>query len=169
MISCGLGTINNVEQTGESGDTETKSETEEVVPFELPDLKAAVEHMVTNLVMNDMTELDGDGIILRYGIVDKYTDAYAVVSATIASDECVIFKAKDESAAAEIAELLKTYRNERIELYNGYAPEETPRLKSAFIDARGCYVVFAATLTPDMAAEIWLSLPEALEGQNGEE
>lgn len=167
MISCGSTGNNNNEQTGDG--TDTGIDTEEELPFELSDLVFSVEHMVKFLEMNDMTELDADNVPLRYGIVGKYTEAHAIVSATIASDECVIFKANDESAAAQIVELLKTYRDERIELYNGYAPEETPRLESAFIDAQGCYVVFAATVDPDQAKAIWLSLPGALEARNAAE
>lgn len=153
------------EETGKVTDSESVSDTgEREIPFELPDLKAAVEHMVTGLEMTDMTELDSESLVLRYGIIDKYTDVYAIVSASIASDECVIFKANDEGAAAEIVELLKTYRDDRIELYNGYAPEETPRLKSAYIGEKNGYVVFAATLNPENAEALFFGLPESLEG-----
>ena len=152
-------------ETGKVTDTEPVSGTgEKEIPFELPDLKAAVEHMVTGLEMTDMTELDSDSLVLRYGIIDKYTDVYAIVSASIASDECVIFKAKDSSSAVEIVDLLKTYRDDRIELYNGYAPEETPRLRSAYIGEKNGYVIFAATLKPENAEALFFGLPESLEG-----
>lgn len=162
-VSCGQKDI--PDHTGDTTNNDTVQQTEKKeIPFELPDLKAAVEYMVTGLEMTDMTELDSDSLMLRYGILDKYTDVYAIVSASIASDECVIFKANDASAAKEIVELLKTYRNERIELYNGYAPEEAPRLESAYIAEKNGYVIFAATLTPEKAEFLFFGLPEALEG-----
>ena len=162
-ISCGKKDI--PDNTGDTDGKDTAQQTEKKeTPFELPDLKAAVEYMVNGLEMTDMTELDADSLMLRYGILDKYTDVYAIVSASIASDECVIFKANDASAAKEIVELLKTYRNERIELYNGYAPEEAPRLESAYIAEKNGYVIFATTLEPKQAESLFLGLPETLEG-----
>lgn len=162
-FSCGPKDIS--EDSGEISDTDTAQQTEKKeIPFELPELKAATEYMVNGLDMTDMTELDSDSIMLRYGVIDKYSDVFAIVSASIASDECVIFKANDESSAKEIVELLKTYRNERIELYNGYAPEEAPRLESAYIGEKNGYVIFAATLTPETAESLFFGLPEALEG-----
>ncbi len=161
-VACGPKDI--PDDSGDTTDMDKGTETEKAEPFELPDLKVAVEYMVTGLSMTDMTELDSDSLMLRYGIIDKYTEAYAIVSASIASDECVIFKANDESDAAEIVDLLKTYRDERIELYNGYAPQEAPRLESAYIGEQNGYVIFAATLEPETAESLFFGLPEALEG-----
>ncbi len=160
-FSCGPKDI--PEDTGEVTDTAQQTEKKET-PFELPDLKVATEYMVNGLEMTDMTELDSDSIMLRYGIIDKYSDVFAIVSASIASDECVIFKANDDAAAKEMIRLLKTYRDERIELYEGYAPEEAPRLESAYIGEKNGYVIFAATLDSAKAQSLFLGLPEALEG-----
>lgn len=164
FAAAGCGTNGKNEETGKVIDTDKGTDTEKVVPFELPDLRAAVDHMVIGLGMTDMTELDAESLTLRYCIVDKYTEVCAIVSASIASDECVIFKANDATAAAEIVELLETYRDDRIELYNGYAPEETPKLKSAYIGEKNGYVVFAATLDPETAELLFFGLPKALEG-----
>lgn len=59
--------------------------------------------------------------------------------------EIAVITCKDVSYTAEAEKQLKSYLDNRAELFAGYAPEEVPKLEDALIKSAGNYVVLCVT------------------------
>lgn len=59
--------------------------------------------------------------------------------------EVAVITCKEASYTAEAEKQLKSYLDNRAELFAGYAPEEVPKLKDALIKSAGKYVVLCVT------------------------
>ncbi len=68
--------------------------------------------------------------------------------------EIAVITCKDASYPAEAEKQLKSYLDNRAELFAGYAPEEVPKLEDALIKSAGNYVVLCVTDDTSAAEEI---------------
>lgn len=81
-----------------------------------------------------------------------YTDAYATVDASHATAEAVlVLTAADSAGAKQLAEKLEAYRLDTLAQYQGYRPEEAPKLNAAKVYAHGLQCVLAIAPDQDQA------------------
>ena len=69
------------------------------------------------------------------------TDTYMTLDAA----QIAVITCKDASYTSEAEKQLKSYLDNRAELFAGYAPEEVPKLEDALIKSAGKYVVLCVT------------------------
>lgn len=80
------------------------------------------------------------------------TVAYVGTGAT--SEELLIVKSADETAAETCLAALQTHLEERKTLYAGYLPEESFKLENAYLAREGQYVILCVAADSDKAEEI---------------
>lgn len=103
----------------------------------------------------EFVDIVGEAIDARYGLKGLYSFIHVEGSITVTADEILVMEAIDEVSAEKAYELLKSYRDERIELFASYAAGEVPKLENALLKKAGKYLLFVVSEDIADAEEIW--------------
>ena len=104
----------------------------------------------------ELIEIDSaEAFDINYGLKGLYTFYYAEGSIAITSDEIVIIEANDKKDAKKVYEMLDSYREARIKLFNSYAKDQVPKLEDALLERVGKYVIFVVAEDVSEAEKIW--------------
>ena len=105
--------------------------------------------VVTNTVKNtatfrDMTYEPETQVVLDfYALSNEVSECYLIISATGATaEEIAVFKLSDKSNAASVLEKCETRKQDRIDLYKDYRPDEMGILEETEIFSKGDYVFY---------------------------
>ncbi len=126
--------------------------------------QAPVSDKTAEEIAAQLTEsFDTEGLTLRSGGEFKKTfllsagdyDGVVYYSADSVMDvrELLLVRLKDESQSQELTEVLKKRIEDKIVLFNGYAPEEEALLGSYVLESSQGFVLFAVCSHPDKVLE----------------
>ena len=126
--------------------------------------QAPVSDKTAEKIAAQLTEsFDTEGLTLRSGGEFKKTfllsagdyDGVVYYSADSVMDvrELLLVRLKDESQSQELTEVLKKRIEDKIVLFNGYAPEEEALLGSYVLESSQGFVLFAVCSHPDKVLE----------------
>ena len=101
----------------------------------------------------ELKKINSDAILGNYGLPEGVSGEIWRGS-SIAPDQLSVFTAPDGSAAEKTVEALKENIEELKTTYQGYAPEEVPKLSKAVIEKHGKYVILCITSDSDNAQRI---------------
>lgn len=121
-----------------------------VTPAELA--KQLAEETVTS---DTLTEVSADTMTSTYMIDSSQIDDSSTYMST-GSSACAVsvIKCTDSSYASSIQETLKSYVDDRAELYSSYDAAQTTKLEAALIKVSGQYVVLCVCDDTDAAEKI---------------
>ena len=126
--------------------------------------QAPVSDKTAEEIAAQLTEsFDTEGLTLRSGGEFKKTfllsagdyDGVVYYSADSVMDvrELLLVRLKDESQSQELTEVLRKRIEDKIVLFNGYAPEEEALLGSYVLESSQGFVLFAVCSHPDKVLE----------------
>ena len=106
-------------------------------------------------------ELDAAAADLLVGTELNGEETVAYVGTGATSEELLIVKSADETAAETCLATLQSHLEDRKALYASYLPEESFKLENAYLAQEGQYVILCVAADSDKAAEI---IGEAIKG-----
>ena len=93
---------------------------------------------------SEMSKVESEVLDLFFTIEEGVTGVSYKAGGSLA-DEITIFTAPNKITAKKMLESVKSYIDERKELFAGYAPAEVAKLEKAVAVQKGKYVVFCVT------------------------
>ena len=121
-----------------------------------PDALAA--HLLEKVAFADTLVPMEPEIAARLYDVQEQTESIAGYGSTGATAEAILVIAcPDADAAKEAAARVEKYRTEMAQIYADYNPTEAQKLRAAFLEQNGRYVVYCAAPDPGAAKDAYLA------------
>lgn len=107
------------------------------------EMEVVTQTVKDNTVFRDMSYEPEKQVTLDFYSITENVECYQVISATGATaEEIAFFKVEDENAVSDIIEKCETRKQERIDLYKDYRPDEVGILEDTQIFSKGDYVFY---------------------------
>ncbi|MBQ0064988.1 MAG: DUF4358 domain-containing protein [Firmicutes bacterium] len=113
--------------------------------------------MTASLDFEQVPEMDNQGIRRFLGLdPDDYAGIYYCKSADpMQAGEIVLVKFKDDEDADSFLSKMESHRDERTNLFAGYAPDEEQLLKNSILEAEANFAVFLVNQDAQTMYEIF--------------
>ena len=119
-----------------------------------PDVSELMDSLISSQGLDDMTTADDRAVGILYGIdlnaVEDYAAAYSGKGGY--ADMIAIFKLNADADPDAVADILKTYKDNRYEDFKGYAPFEAEKVENGKVLAYDKYVLLL--ILPDINAGV---------------
>lgn len=118
-----------------------------------PDANELAQDIILNQSAGEFEPADNDMISLLFDVdTAGYSDCVLYYSAEPAcADIIVIFKSEQSDLLADTKEILEDFREDRLEDFKGYAPEEAAKIESSKVLTKGKYVIWVVMPDEDDA------------------
>gem|GEM_PF-3039556 len=148
-----------------AGGSESTEETKPGGPFREIDMTdaeispdALAAHLLGTVSFADTLVPMEPEIAARLYDVQEQTESIAGYGSTGATAEAILVIAcPDADAAKEAAARVEKYRTEMAQIYADYNPTEAQKLRAAFLEQNGRYVVYCAAPDPGAAKDAYLA------------
>lgn len=134
------------------------SDSNDTTPALTPVTSAAewVDVLSATVTFDDqMTVVDGESALVRYGVDEAYDDDCALYISSMATpEEIAVFKTNDRFDADYFTALASAYLAQQKESYSDYAPEQVPKLDTAVVRVCGEYVIVCVSADNEKAASV---------------
>lgn len=102
-----------------------------------------------------LSPIETETAAMLYGFdASLLAEAQVYCSTGATAEEIALFKANDESGAADIEAACNARVEAQKESYSNYVPEEVPKLEKAIVRRSGVYVVYVTANDSDEAGSI---------------
>lgn len=110
--------------------------------------------LYTNVFSEEMVKLGDNSLSNIFPFLDDspWKVCYSG-SSGVTADEFLIAEAPSQEKLEEYYSKIKSYIENRISQFSGYAPEETPKLESALIVKDGAYIIYIACKDTEAAQQ----------------
>lgn len=140
-----------------SSQNNNSSQTSEVSKIEAKSIEDIFEDIKAEVTLSDMIFLEKtDDLDRYYGISPDDVDEFAggIDNNGTAQDEIVIIKAKDDTAADNVKNLLQKRYDSKLNQIQNYDPNETEKIKNGKVEKNGLYVTLVISDDVDKITEI---------------
>lgn len=142
----------------ESSQSESKNESSGNSSEENSILKTALEKVKAEVELpSDMADFDARRLKRVFGITDEQAEDFsgAICTDGLRQDEFIYVKAKNETAAKEIADKLQNDWQSKYNVIKNYDPDQVKIIESAKVETNGLYVSLVISEKADQIKQIY--------------